>query len=378
AAPGVVTSLVLRTRPAVAATVFEYRWPHRYAAEIINAWLRWAPAAPDEINAELALVATEDPAEDPFVAVFGISVGLGTGFIDIFGRRPEQVLARSLDGAAAALHHTYPGDAPGDLAVTGPSPDAQPGLLSGLRPGLRPGLRLARSEFFDDVLPLATVAELVDHLVRDRLRGQSRDLGRHWRAPRSAAAPWSTVNLHNPEGNAWSTVHLPATDLARTVTPTCLAVMSGTEVWPVTSFADPGGVAAVSLRGLRKSFGAVEAVAGIDLEVADGEFFSMLGPSGSGKTTVLRLIAGFELPTAGTVTLSGRDVTRLAPFERDVNTVFQDYALFPHMSVQENIEYGLRVRRVAKPERRERAEQALRTVRLAGFGDRRPSALSGG
>jgi putative spermidine/putrescine transport system ATP-binding protein len=137
-------------------------------------------------------------------------------------------------------------------------------------------------------------------------------------------------------------------------------------------------VPAIELSGLRKSFGAVEAVAGIDLTIGDGEFFSMLGPSGSGKTTVLRMIAGFELPTSGTVVLSGRDVTRLAPFERDVNTVFQDYALFPHLSVQENVEYGLRVRKVAKAERRERAMAALATVRLEGYGERKPSALSGG
>ncbi|MBM0255542.1 ABC transporter ATP-binding protein [Micromonospora sp. 4G55] len=135
---------------------------------------------------------------------------------------------------------------------------------------------------------------------------------------------------------------------------------------------------AIRLTGLRKSFDAVEAVAGIDLEIADGEFFSMLGPSGSGKTTVLRMIAGFELPTAGSVLLAGRDVTRLAPFDRDVNTVFQDYALFPHMTVQQNVEYGLRVRKVARAERRERAAAALRTVRLEGYGERRPSALSGG
>jgi putative spermidine/putrescine transport system ATP-binding protein len=135
---------------------------------------------------------------------------------------------------------------------------------------------------------------------------------------------------------------------------------------------------AIRLTGLRKAFGPVEAVAGIDLDIADGEFFSMLGPSGSGKTTVLRMIAGFELPTAGTVTLSGRDVTREPPFNRDVNTVFQDYALFPHMNVQANVEYGLRVRKVAKPERRARAEAALATVRLEGFGDRRPAQLSGG
>ena len=135
---------------------------------------------------------------------------------------------------------------------------------------------------------------------------------------------------------------------------------------------------AVRLTGLHKSFGEIEAVAGIDLDIGDGEFFSMLGPSGSGKTTVLRMIAGFERPTAGAVLLGGRDVTRLAPFERDVNTVFQDYALFPHMSVQENIEYGLKVRRVGRAERRARAAAALRTVRLEGFGPRRPAALSGG
>jgi putative spermidine/putrescine transport system ATP-binding protein len=135
---------------------------------------------------------------------------------------------------------------------------------------------------------------------------------------------------------------------------------------------------AIRLAGLRKSFGTIEAVAGVDLDIADGEFFSMLGPSGSGKTTVLRMIAGFELPTAGTVALSGRDVTRVPPFDRDVNTVFQDYALFPHMSVQANVEYGLRVRKVAQAERRTRAGAALATVRLEGYGDRKPSQLSGG
>jgi putative spermidine/putrescine transport system ATP-binding protein len=135
---------------------------------------------------------------------------------------------------------------------------------------------------------------------------------------------------------------------------------------------------AIGLHGLRKSFGPVEAVTGVDLEIADGEFFSMLGPSGSGKTTVLRMIAGFESPTAGTVSLGGRDVTRLAPFERDVNTVFQDYALFPHMSVQQNVEYALRVRKVPRAQRRERAAQALRTVQLEGYGERGPGALSGG
>jgi putative spermidine/putrescine transport system ATP-binding protein len=135
---------------------------------------------------------------------------------------------------------------------------------------------------------------------------------------------------------------------------------------------------AIRLTGLRKSFGPVEAVAGVDLEIADGEFFSMLGPSGSGKTTVLRMIAGFELPTDGSVHLGGVDVTRRAPFERDVNTVFQDYALFPHMSVLENVAYGLKVRKVGRSERRERAAEALRSVRLDGYADRRPSQLSGG
>lgn len=140
----------------------------------------------------------------------------------------------------------------------------------------------------------------------------------------------------------------------------------------------PGSDAAVGLNGLRKEFGPVTAVDGIDLEIRDGEFFAMLGPSGSGKTTVLRLIAGFETPTAGTVELGGRDVTRLAPFERDVNTVFQDYALFPHLNVLANVEYGLRVKKVPKAERRERAVAALRSVRLEDFGKRRPAELSGG
>jgi putative spermidine/putrescine transport system ATP-binding protein len=138
------------------------------------------------------------------------------------------------------------------------------------------------------------------------------------------------------------------------------------------------GTPTIRLSGLRKSYGSVEAVAGVDLEIADGEFFAMLGPSGSGKTTVLRLIAGFTPPTAGTVELAGADVTRRAPFERDVNTVFQDYALFPHMSVVDNVEYGLKIRKVGRRERRERAEAALATVRLAGFEQRKPGQLSGG
>ncbi|MEC3980640.1 ABC transporter ATP-binding protein [Amycolatopsis sp. H20-H5] len=137
-------------------------------------------------------------------------------------------------------------------------------------------------------------------------------------------------------------------------------------------------VPAIRLRGLRKHFGQVHAVDGVDLDIPSGEFFSMLGPSGSGKTTVLRMIAGFELPTGGTIALHGRDVSRLAPFDRDVNTVFQDYALFPHMNVRQNVEYGLRVKRVPKARRRERAAEALSTVRLEEYGERKPTELSGG
>ncbi|MFD9609942.1 ABC transporter ATP-binding protein [Streptomyces sp. NPDC059083] len=135
---------------------------------------------------------------------------------------------------------------------------------------------------------------------------------------------------------------------------------------------------AIRLTGLRRTYGRTEAVAGVDLDIADGEFFSMLGPSGSGKTTVLRMIAGFETPTAGTVELAGRDVTRLAPFERDVHTVFQDYALFPHMTVEQNVAYGLKVRGVPRAERLVRARAALAQVGLDGLGRRRPAELSGG
>ncbi|WP_328446145.1 ABC transporter ATP-binding protein [Streptomyces sp. NBC_00386] len=135
---------------------------------------------------------------------------------------------------------------------------------------------------------------------------------------------------------------------------------------------------AIRLQGLRKAFGDTTAVSGVDLEIADGEFFSMLGPSGSGKTTVLRMIAGFESPTEGRIELAGQEVTGLAPFERDVHTVFQDYALFPHMTVEENVAYGLKVRKVPKAERLVRARKALADVRLEGFGRRRPAQLSGG
>jgi putative spermidine/putrescine transport system ATP-binding protein len=122
----------------------------------------------------------------------------------------------------------------------------------------------------------------------------------------------------------------------------------------------------------------VVAVAGIDLEIAPGEFFTMLGPSGSGKTTTLRMIAGFEDPTSGTVELDGDDVSGIPPYDRAVNTVFQDYALFPHMTVGENVEYGLRVAKVDKAERARRRDESLEMVRLPGYADRKPAELSGG
>jgi putative spermidine/putrescine transport system ATP-binding protein len=138
------------------------------------------------------------------------------------------------------------------------------------------------------------------------------------------------------------------------------------------------GAPAVRLRGIRRVYGEVVAVAGIDLDIAAGEFFTMLGPSGSGKTTTLRVIAGFERPDAGSVELQGVDVTRVAPSQRAVNTVFQDYALFPHMTVAENVEYGLRVKGMSRGDRRARAREVLERVRLPGLGDRKPLQLSGG
>jgi putative spermidine/putrescine transport system ATP-binding protein len=134
----------------------------------------------------------------------------------------------------------------------------------------------------------------------------------------------------------------------------------------------------ISLRGLAKSFGAVRAVDGVDLDIYQGEFLTLLGPSGSGKTTVLRMIAGFETPDSGTIHLNGSEITNLPAYERDVNTVFQDYALFPHMDVISNIEYGLRVKGVGKVERREQAMVALQQVRLEGYENRKPNQLSGG
>jgi putative spermidine/putrescine transport system ATP-binding protein len=138
------------------------------------------------------------------------------------------------------------------------------------------------------------------------------------------------------------------------------------------------GVPDIRVQALTKRYGDVVAVDGIDLDIPAGEFFTMLGPSGSGKTTTLRMIAGFEIPDEGTIELAGEDVSRLPPYDRPVNTVFQDYALFPHMTVQQNVEYGLMVKKVQKAERRERAQGALDLVRLGAHGRRKPAQLSGG
>ena len=135
---------------------------------------------------------------------------------------------------------------------------------------------------------------------------------------------------------------------------------------------------AVTLEGVSKRFGDVVAVDAVDLAIEAGSFFTLLGPSGSGKTTTLRLIAGFDAPTAGRVLLDGEDVTDLPPFARDANTVFQDYALFPHMSVRDNVAYGLKVRGAGRAERAAAADAALARVRLDGYGDRKPAQLSGG
>src|SRR5437588_11851869 len=144
---------------------------------------------------------------------------------------------------------------------------------------------------------------------------------------------------------------------------------------------DPAAAApppALRLEGVRKAYGQVEAVAGVDLTVREGEFFTLLGPSGSGKTTLLRLIAGFERVDAGRIELGGRDVTSTPPYARDTNTVFQDYALFPHMTVAANIEYGLKIKRLPRNHRRRRVQEALDMVRLGHLGSRQPSQLSGG
>ena len=134
----------------------------------------------------------------------------------------------------------------------------------------------------------------------------------------------------------------------------------------------------VAVEAIRKTYGEVVAVDNVDLRVGDGEFFTLLGPSGSGKTTTLRVIAGFERPDGGSIELAGRDVSGLPPYERDVNTVFQDYALFPHMTVAENVGYGLKVRGIARAERKRQVEHVLEMVRLGSYGARKPVQLSGG
>ena len=145
-----------------------------------------------------------------------------------------------------------------------------------------------------------------------------------------------------------------------------------TQAEPISSVPD------VELVGVTKRYGAVAAVDAIDLEVHPGEFLSLLGPSGCGKTTTLRLIAGFERPDEGEVRIGGNDVSRVAPYRRDVNTVFQSYALFPHLSVSDNVAYGLKQRGLGRSERRARATEMLELVRLTGFGGRKPRQLSGG
>jgi len=139
----------------------------------------------------------------------------------------------------------------------------------------------------------------------------------------------------------------------------------------------PSGIA-VRFAGVSRHFGEVRAVDGVSFEIQDGEFFSMLGPSGSGKTTCLRLIAGFEQPDAGNIVIHGANVEGVPPYQRDVNTVFQDYALFPHMTVSENVEYGLMIRSVAAAERHRRAQEMLELVKLDAMGARKPNQLSGG
>ncbi|WP_137819488.1 ABC transporter ATP-binding protein [Pseudomonas sp. 2FG] len=135
---------------------------------------------------------------------------------------------------------------------------------------------------------------------------------------------------------------------------------------------------AVQFTQVSRQFGEVKAVDRVSIDIEDGEFFSMLGPSGSGKTTCLRLIAGFEQPSAGSIRIHGAEAVGLAPYQRDVNTVFQDYALFPHMNVRDNVAYGLKVKGIGKTERLERAEEALNMVALGGYGERKPAQLSGG
>ena len=135
---------------------------------------------------------------------------------------------------------------------------------------------------------------------------------------------------------------------------------------------------AIQFKNVSRHFGDVRAVDDVSLEIKNGEFFSMLGPSGSGKTTCLRMIAGFDRPTAGQIFLYGQDVSHLPPYERSVNTVFQDYALFPHMTIEENVGYGLMIKGVSKADRTKQVDEMLELVQLPGFGGRKPSQLSGG
>ena len=135
---------------------------------------------------------------------------------------------------------------------------------------------------------------------------------------------------------------------------------------------------AVRFRNVSLRYGRVFALDGIDLEIGDGEFFGILGPSGSGKTSFLRLIAGFDRPSDGVIELHGRSAAAVPPYDRDVNTVFQDYALFPHMTIEQNVAFGLMVRGVERRERQTRVNEMLEMVRLEGLGERRPSQLSGG
>jgi len=135
---------------------------------------------------------------------------------------------------------------------------------------------------------------------------------------------------------------------------------------------------AVRFHNVSRHFGEIKAVDNVSLDLRDGEFFTMLGPSGSGKTTCLRMMAGFDRPTSGAIELFGQDVSNRPPYERDVNTVFQDYALFPHMTVGDNVGYGLMIKKVASPERHQRVGEMLELVQLPGFANRKPSQLSGG
>ena len=141
---------------------------------------------------------------------------------------------------------------------------------------------------------------------------------------------------------------------------------------------NPTSLPAVEFRAVSRHFGSIRAVDGVDLSIAEGSFFAMLGPSGSGKTTCLRLISGFEKPTAGQILIHGQDVSAIPPNRRNVNTVFQDYALFPHMTVRDNVAFGLMVKGAGRRARLDRAEEMLDLVKLPGFGDRRPGQLSGG